>query len=252
MPNSIMWWLVNGFNRPFMESSLGLSAIGLYAVAMKFPSLITSLCDVFMNAFSISMIDEYGKPTFQTFFNTIFKICIVGVILLAIVVSIFSIPIIRIFATEDFFEAWRLLPILTVSSVFTCASGIVGGVFIARKKSKYFFFSSVWGAISSVLLTILFIKYWGLTGCALAVCASFFIMFMVRLYYAWSDIKDGFDVSYHCLHFVILITAIVISLASINIFIKVPVYLLCFGVIYLKNRDLIMVLKDKFLTLIHH
>lgn len=37
IPNTIMWWLVQALNRPVMESCLGYSAIGVYAVANKFP-----------------------------------------------------------------------------------------------------------------------------------------------------------------------------------------------------------------------
>lgn len=243
MPNSIMWWLVNGFNRPFMESILGLSAIGLYAVAMKFPSLITSVCDVFMNAFSISMIEEYGKPTFHSFFNNVFRLCIVGCIILAMFVSIFARPIIGVFAAEGFLDAWRLLPVLTLSSVFSCGSGIVGGVFIAWKKSKYFFYSSIWGAISSVILTVIFINIWGIMGCAIAVCSSFGIMFMVRLYYAWKEIT-GFDIFFYFIHFIALIFVILVSLTEISLAYKIIGYIVVVGYVLYKNVDLIKVLSQ--------
>jgi O-antigen/teichoic acid export membrane protein len=39
LPNGIMWWLVNGINRPIMEHFLGLAAIGIYAVANKFTGM---------------------------------------------------------------------------------------------------------------------------------------------------------------------------------------------------------------------
>lgn len=39
VPNNIMWWLVSALNRPVMEIYLGMEAIGLFAVANKFPSV---------------------------------------------------------------------------------------------------------------------------------------------------------------------------------------------------------------------
>ena len=35
IPNGIMWWLVSALNRPIMEASIGMHAIGLFAVANK-------------------------------------------------------------------------------------------------------------------------------------------------------------------------------------------------------------------------
>ena len=51
IPNSLMWWLVNGLNRPLMESDLGLHSIGIYSVAHRFPSLINLLFTVFTALF---------------------------------------------------------------------------------------------------------------------------------------------------------------------------------------------------------
>lgn len=234
IPNSIVWWLVNGLNRPIIESYLGLGALGLYAVAIRFPNLIISLCDVFMNAFSISMIEEYGKANFQSFFNNIFRLVLLVVVVCSIVLSVFSAQIIGIFADKEFFEAWRILPILTVSAVFSCSSTIIGGVFIARKQSKYFFYSSVWGAIASIFFTFLLVKIWGLSGCAVAACISFMIMFISRLIYAWTDIKSISIGNYLNLIFPLIIV-VATSIMDINVYFKIVTYTICFIYIILVN-----------------
>ena len=243
MPNSIMWWLVNGFNKPIMESKLGLAALGLYAIAMKFPSLITSLCDVFMNAFSISVIEEYKKPSFSHFFNTIFKVITFVIVLVALVVSVFSVPVIRLFASTEFIDAWRLLPTLTMSSVFSCLSSIIGGVFIARKESKYFFYSSIWGAASSVVFTVFFIYLWGLQGCAIAVSASFLIMFLVRFFYARKDI-EGFDVFHLLVQIVVLISCVVVVLSKIPLCYKIGLYIVQVVLLIIINRRVMFQLSS--------
>lgn len=249
VPNSIMWWLVNGLNRPIMEAKLGLAALGLYAVAIRFPSLIISLCDVFMNAFSISMIEEYGKETFQSFFNNTFRIIMFVVILCSFFLTIFSSQIISLFADDSFYNAWELLPILSLSSVFSCCSTIVGGVFIAKKKSKYFFYSSIWGAGSSVLFTFVLISLWGITGCAVATCISFLIMYIVRLYYAWKDI-NGFDLVNNIANLLLLIVSIVFSLSGWSIVFKTLLYVLLILLFVLLNYSLIRIVETKFVSFI--
>ena len=238
MPNTIMWWLVNGFNRPLMESELGLSAIGLYAVALKFPNIITSVSDVFMNAFSISMIEEYRNPNFSVFFTNTFKVVYLFIIICAIGISILSKFIIGIFASQEFFEAWRILPILTLSSVFSCASSIIGGVFVARKESKYYFYTSIYGAISSVFFTIVLIKLFGLIGCATASGISFLVMYISRYIYAKKDIPN-YDNKWFIYTTSLLLVVIFISLASLPILVQIVFYIIIIAVLFFVNRDIL-------------
>lgn len=245
IPNSIVWWLVNGLNRPIIESHLGLGALGLYAVAIRFPNLIISLCDVFMNAFSISIIEEYGKSNFQVFFNNIFRLVVLVVVFGAIILSIFSPQLISIFADKEFYNAWYILPVLTISTVFSCSSTIVGGVFIARKQSKYFFYSSIWGALSSIIFTFLLVKIWGLTGCAVAACLSFMIMFVSRLIYAWRDISS-FEIGKYINLIMPMILVATISILDIKFYIKVAAYML--SIVYLiGNNACILYSSGKYL-----
>lgn len=238
VPNSIMWWLVNGFNRPLMESYLGLSAIGLYAVAMKFPNIINSLSDVFMNAYSISMIEEYGKTTFKAFFNNTFRIVVFFLTMVAVGIIVFSKLIISIFAAPEFFEAWRILPVLTLSSVFSCAASIVGGIFVARRASKYYFYSSIWGAITSVVFTFALIHIWGLLGCAVAVSISFLSMYIARVYYAREDVGG---VVWFFIQSVLLIGIIMTSLFVENVICAALFYVFIGSIMCYKNRDLIQI-----------
>lgn len=244
VPNSIMWWLVSGFNRPLMESHLGLAAIGLYAVGMKFPSLITSVSDVFMNAFSISLIEEYGKSNYKDFFNNIFRLVYLIVIGCALFITIFAPNIVRVFASDEYFEAWRIMPVLTLSSVFACAASLVGGVFVARKESKYYLYSSIYGALASIVCTLCFINIWGIMGCAIASCMSFFIMFLARFKYAINDIT-GFPIRWFLVQTILLILAISVSLLMNNfIYGQGLMYCLILLVLLYTNRDIYKVLLN--------
>ena len=73
VPSGVMWWFVNGINRPLMEMELGLAAIGIYSVAARFPSILNTLFTIFSNAWGISMLEEFDKPDFNQFFNKTVK-----------------------------------------------------------------------------------------------------------------------------------------------------------------------------------
>lgn len=184
IPNAIMWWLVQALNRPIMESNLGYSAIGIYAVANKFPGVITMVFSLFMVSWNISVFEEYGKPTFEKFYAKIFRLLFLVVISGTLLLCLSSQLIVHVFAAPEFTEAWKFMIILMIGAAISCLSSFWGTVFGVVKQSKYFFFSSVWGALSSIVANILLIPTFGLYGASISVVISFLVMALSR--YAYS------------------------------------------------------------------
>lgn len=236
IPNGLMWWLVNGLNRPIMEANLGLDALGIYAVANKFPGLLSALVAIFSTAWGITMLEEFGKPDFNRFFNrtvrALFFIMTIG----GCIITALSKVVIYVFAADAYFEAWKYVPVLTLSVVLQNLSSIIGGVFMAEKKSKYFFYSSLWGAIASVVATVIGIRYWGLQGAAIAVAFSFFVMAISRIAYAWKHINE-MKLTWYLVMTLLYILFIVVVLLDHPLYISIPVYVLILAVVCLLSRD---------------
>lgn len=234
IPNSIMWWLVDGINRPIMEAKLGLSAIGIYAVASKFPSVLNVISGAFSNAWGISVSEEYGKEDFNKYFNQIFKLVFFILMIFSFIISIFAKSIIQVFAAQEYIEAYKLLPILLLSVILSNASGLVGGIFMARKQSKYFFYSSTYGAIVSVICTFMLVSPFGIYGVAWSAVVSFLVMFVIRTYYVWKDI-DTMNIIYY-IQSIFLYIALVYILFNFDGFLKYGVAILLV-VIYLSMNN---------------
>jgi O-antigen/teichoic acid export membrane protein len=184
LPNGIMWWLVNGINRPVMEHFLGLAAIGIYAVANKFTGMLYSVLNIFSTAWGNSVLDEYGKPDFESFYNNYIRLLATLLFVGGYFVIIFSKFLVSILASEEYQDACLYVPPLIAGVIFSGLSGSVGAVFSATKESKYYFYSSVWGGVSSVVSLLLLTPTLGLMGTCLSVAISFFCMFISRLYYS--------------------------------------------------------------------
>ncbi|WP_242397953.1 lipopolysaccharide biosynthesis protein [Bacteroides xylanisolvens] len=207
IPNGIMWWLVSALNRPIMEANLGMHAIGLFAVANKFPAILTMLFAVFSTSWQISVIEEYGKEGFNEFYNKVYKYIVLMLVLLFIIITLCSKMLIYIFASSEYIDAWRYIPVLTLGTVFSAISSMSGTVFSAVKISKYFFYSSVWGALTAVLLNFLLIPYWGGMGAAISMLLSFVVMALSRILYSRKYVKlqNGFILSVMILLSVLLL-----------------------------------------------
>ena len=115
---------------------------------MLFRSVFSSVFAMFAVSWQISVMEEYGKDGYSQFFNKVFRIVILLMILASCLISILSPLIISVFANENYYESWRFVPVLSLSSVFMAISGMAGSNFSATKESKYFFYSSVWGAFA--------------------------------------------------------------------------------------------------------
>lgn len=189
VPNGIMWWLVSSLNRPLINQYVGTEAVGLFAVANKFPSILILIFNVFMYSWQISVMEEYGKDNFQLFYNKIFRYIMVIMVLFIIILSLGSQFIFTTLLDDNYYSAWKLVPILSLSVIFSSISGLSGTVFSATLNSKYYFYSSLWGALSSIVLNILLIPYFGLIGASISVVLSFFTMAISRLYFSRNFVK---------------------------------------------------------------
>ena len=72
---------------------------------------------------------------------------------------------------------------------FSCVSGLAGSTFSAVRKSRYFFYSSVYGGLSSIVFNFLLIPLWGIWGAVLSVVLSFMVMSVSRVAYSWTYVK---------------------------------------------------------------
>ncbi|MEO2508744.1 oligosaccharide flippase family protein [Clostridium paraputrificum] len=61
IPNSVSWWISNTSDKYILKLFAGASATGIYAAAYKVPSLLNTITGVFIQAWQITAVDEYGK-----------------------------------------------------------------------------------------------------------------------------------------------------------------------------------------------
>lgn len=189
IPNGIMWWLVATLNRPLMEYHLGLQEIGLYAVANKFSGILSMIVSVIMSSIQISIVEEYNKDGFSEFFNKVLRISFVFVIVGQLFITISSRGLVELLTTEEYYEAYIYIPILSLSVCISYLSSYFGCVFSATKIGKYYFYSSVAGAITSIILNLLLIPIYGTLGAALSTLGSFTIMAISRYIYMSKFVK---------------------------------------------------------------
>lgn len=238
IPNGIMWWLMSALNRPVMEYNLDYSTIGIYAVANRFPSIINMVFAVFSVAWNISVFEEYGKEGYEAFYKKIFRMLFLVIIIAASVVMVSSELIVTIFAAPDFHEAWKYMIILVVGSVFSCLSSFFGTNFSVVKQSKYFFYSSVWGALTAIVLNLLLIPAIGLWGTSISVMMSFVVMMASRYVYSKKYVSTRL-VQYILLYTTAMAVVAVSCILFHSIVVRVFITLFVIAALLVIERDVI-------------
>ena len=84
LPGVICWWLTGSSDRFFIEHYLGLSYNGIYAVALRFTSILQTLVTIFYQAWQETAIRQYESKDRNKFFSDMFNgyIYILSIILL--------------------------------------------------------------------------------------------------------------------------------------------------------------------------
>lgn len=239
IPNTIMWWLVGALNRPVMEHYLSYSDIGIFAVANRFPGVITMVFAVFSSVWNISVFEEYGKDDYEDFYVKTFRMLFFSISLIASFVLMFSQQIIMFFAAPEFLDAWMYMLVLIIGAVFSCMSGFFGTNFGVVKKSKYYFYSSVWGAGSAIVFNFVLIPSFGLWGTSFSVLLSFVIMMVTRYIYSLKFISASLVVP--ILRNIIFLAFIaIISFNVSDIMIKIALTFFVIVVFSLSEKQLLM------------
>ncbi len=197
VPNATMWWVVNSINRPIMLSTVGLEEMGLYAVAHRFPSIISTLFTVFFSALQISVIEEYGKKNYSTFYNNVFRVILVMLISVMFFFMLLGDIMFDILVDDKFHSAVCYLPVLSVGAILSSISAYVGSTFTVLKKTMFFLYSSILAAVVAVIANLLLIPKYGVMGACVAICLSQLAMFLYRWYksYKYVNFEKGVKLS---------------------------------------------------------
>lgn len=182
IPTTISWWLTNVSCRYFIVYYLGDAVNGLYTAANKIPTIVTIISGIFIDAWQLSAVTDGTGEGREEFFTKVFAafqsiafLCGSGLIL-------FDRLVMRLLVAEEYFEAWRYVPILVMAMCFSCLVQFLGSVYMVDKRSTLALATQMCGAVLNVALCMLLLPLPGLGafGAALACLASYAVVFVLR------------------------------------------------------------------------
>lgn len=188
IPNSISWWINNSLDKYILTFFCGVSATGIYAAGYKIPSFLTIVSSIFLSAWQISAVKDFGSKETNDFFSNIYvKYSSLVSILCGVVITLSQV-IARILLSDDFYVAWQFAPILVYAYVFQTMSGFLGTIYTSSKQTKMLFISTAIGAGINVGLNICLIPKYESLGASIATAFSYLVVWLIRLVHSYIKI----------------------------------------------------------------
>lgn len=192
VPNVICWWIMNSSDRYIIRLFIDSSANGIYAIANKFPTILTAITSVFYLAWQESAIREYNNSNrdqffskiFNQYFRILFTVC-------AVLIPVTRI-IVEIFVSAEYKSAWQYASPLYMAVAFSALCSFQGiGYQISKETIKSFYTTAI-SAVVNIVVNLSLINLMGLHAASISTFIAYFVLFIIRVFHT----KRYYNVTY--------------------------------------------------------
>ena len=188
LPGSLCWWLTGSSDRLFITHFLGLDINGVYAVAIRFTSIISTLALIFYQAWQETAILQYNSPDRDRFFSKMFN----SYIFLLAIIFVGYIFLLKAnygwLVADQYSESLMYIYPLGLSAVVFAIVAFFDMGYQCAKDTPRTLPAIVLAAIVNLTLNFLLINPLGVYG----VIVTQLVTYMVLVTYRWHDMKRYF------------------------------------------------------------
>ncbi len=243
VPNSVLWWVSNSSDKYFLTLFSGISDVGIYSVAYKIPTMLSVFSSLFITAWQISSVEDFGSERTIYFFRNIAKKYLYLNTLATSILLLFLKPISGFLFLNDFYSAWTVVPFLIVGYVYYSMSLFMGTIYTAAKKTKMVMTSTVVGSIVNIILNYLLIPLTGIYGAAIATAISYVVIYLMRKLDSKHIIK--LNLGFVDLFYGVLLVVQSISLYLDNYLLNIACFIIVILLFAIPFRDVYNILWNK-------
>ena len=216
IPNSISWWVSNSSDKYILTFFAGVGLTGIYSVSQKIPSLFATISTIFMGAWQISAVEDFGSEQSKKFYSNVYrKYSSMNIILVSTLIYGTKI-LAKILFSKDFYSAWKFTPVLVLAFLFNAMASFLGSIYTSAKKTRMLFISTIIAALANIIANFLMIPLWGAMGAGIATLLSYFLVWLIRLWDTRKIIKLSLNLKKDILSYLLLIMQICVMCMEIK------------------------------------
>lgn len=191
--NNVSWWMIHSSDKIMIEWMIGASFLGLYTAASKIPSLLNVIITIFSQAWGLSSIKEYDSSNDRNFYSKVFRSFVVLIFIAFMLITCITKTFMRLYVGDEFYPAWRYVPVLLLSAVFAGFSSFTGALYGALRKSKNVMQTTLVAGIINIMVNYLLIRRIGIMGAAIGTLLSYVVIAFVRMVDIYQYIKIDYS-----------------------------------------------------------
>lgn len=180
IPTAMMWWVMNASDRYVITWVLGVSATGIYAVSHKIPTVINMLYSIFQQAWQVSAVEEGNSQGREKFYSNIYGLFCSALFIASSIIILIDKPLIQFVVSSNYEDAWKYVPFLIISAIFSSLAGFLGINYVVAEKTIGAFVTSAITAAINWGLNIVLTPLIGMQGTALATLIGFAVLWLIR------------------------------------------------------------------------
>lgn len=199
IPTTLNWWVMSASDRYIIRYFLGSTANGIYAVANKFPTILSTIFTMFITSWTDLVLseqsqgeelEEYYSGIFRRFYKLAFglAICLVPATKIACYLIL----------DESYLSSMNYIPFLYLGSVFQAFSSFYSIGYLRDKSTAGAATTSVYGAIVNFCVNIILVRSIGLHAASISTFLGFLAMWLIRMI----QTKKSLPISIDCVGFI--------------------------------------------------
>lgn len=175
IPHFLSARILTRFDRIMIGSMCSTAEAGIYGLAYSLSSLMLIVNNAILASYTpwTYQTIKKGKNLESLKKNTNFIILIVAIVNLALI--LFAPEAIKIFATNEYYEAIYIIPAVSASVYFMFLFNIFANIEYYYNETKYVGVASIGAAITNVVLNFIFIKKYGYLAAGFTTLVSYIL-----------------------------------------------------------------------------
>ncbi|MBO4282400.1 MAG: oligosaccharide flippase family protein [Bacteroidales bacterium] len=172
LPAILAGWLDTSLGQVLIGRHFSVAELGVYSVAVSLASVFTLISTAFNNIWSPYLFENYRREGFTTEVRRLFTVIVLGLIVVSVLLSLLSKPIVLLLSTPAYADAARYLTLLCLPmSVYLLFPFASAGVSISRD-TKHIGIAYLCGTGMNLLFLFLTIGRWGIVAVPLCLTLS--------------------------------------------------------------------------------
>lgn len=193
--------ILDASDRLMISSMVGKSAVGVYSVLHS----ISSISIIIWTAINASLVPYIfysieKKETKKV--NRLSTVLLIVYGVACVFLSLISPEIVRIFGTEEYYDAIYIMPSISSGIFLTSAYSLFSTISLYYKKTEYIMYGTAAAAIVNVILNYIFIQIFGYYAAAYTTLVAYIVLTLLQFVFMKKcsniNIYDGKMVAFYC------------------------------------------------------